>query len=125
MRGAELDRLDQRREAVRVLRETEVGGYVRGTACARLIPSNDRELVGQRSELGLPDAAVLPGSVHKHQRQSFTDALVRDLEVACRDDVHGQSYTLLGIDSEKAWLSSARAADGVAHTTSSVALRWA
>src|SRR6266480_6213395 len=66
MRGAELERLDQRREAVRVFSETEIGGYVRGTARARLVPSNDRELVGQRSELGLPDAAVLPGSVHKH-----------------------------------------------------------
>src|SRR6266576_3309876 len=60
MRGAELERLDQRREGVRVFSETEIGGYVRGTARARLVPSNDRELVGQRSELGLPDAAVLP-----------------------------------------------------------------
>jgi len=60
MRGAELDRLDQRREAVRVLREAKISGYVRGTARARLVPSNDRELVGQRSELGLPDAASSP-----------------------------------------------------------------
>src|SRR5512132_4137282 len=91
MRRAELDRLDQRREAVRVLREAEISGYVRGTACARPIPSNDRELVGQRSELGLPDAAVLPGSMHKRQRRSFADALVRDLEPAYPDNVHGHA----------------------------------
>ena len=91
MRGAELDRLDQRREAVRVLREAKISGYVRGTARARLVPGNDRELVGQRGELGLPDAAVLPGSVHKRHRRSFADALVRDLEPAYPDNVYGQS----------------------------------
>ena len=91
MRWAELDRLDQRREAARVLRKAEIRGYVRGKARAGLVPGNDRELVGQRSELGLPDAAVLPGSVHKRQRPSFADALVRDLEPGCPDDVHGQS----------------------------------
>ena len=91
MRGAERDRLDQSREAVRVLAEAEIRGYVRGTARAGLVPGNDRELVGQRRELGLPDATVLPGSVHKRQRPSFADALVRDLEPGCPDDVHGQS----------------------------------
>jgi hypothetical protein len=91
MRGGELDRVDHRRETVRVLRETELSGHVRGPARARLIPSNDRELVGQRSELGLPDAAVLPSFVHKRQRRSFANALVRDLEPACPNDVHGQS----------------------------------
>jgi len=84
-------RLDHCREAGRVLPETKISGYVRGTARAWLVPSNDRELVGQRRELGLPDAAVLPGSMHKGHRRSFADALVRDLEPGCPDDVHGQS----------------------------------
>ena len=90
VRRAERERLDQRREAVRVVRQAEVRRHIRGAARARLVPGDDRELVGQGGELRLPHAAVLGGAVHEHQRRPLADALVGDLEPVRPDDLHGQ-----------------------------------
>ena len=57
VRGAEPERLDQRRQAVRVVGQGEVRGHVRRAARAGLVPRDDRELAGQRGELRLPHAA--------------------------------------------------------------------
>ena len=76
VRRAERERLDQRREAVRVVRQAEIRRHVRGAARPRLVPGDDRELVGQGGELRLPHAAVRGGAVHEHQRRPLADALV-------------------------------------------------
>jgi WhiB family redox-sensing transcriptional regulator len=68
-----------------------------GAARPRLVPGDDRELVGQGGELRLPDAAVLGGAVHEHQRRPLADALVRNLEPLRQDDLqHPNVYALRG-----------------------------
>ncbi len=84
----ELERLDQRREAVRVIREAEIRGHVRGAARPRLVSGDDPELVGQRGELRPPDATVLGGTAYEHERQPLANALVGDLEPIRSDDLH-------------------------------------
>ena len=88
VRRAGRERLDQRREAVRVVRQAEIRGHIRGASRPRLVPGDDRELVGQSSELRPPHAAVLGGAVHEHQRRPRADALVGDLEPVRPDDLH-------------------------------------
>jgi hypothetical protein len=88
VRRAERERLDQRREAVRVVRQAEIRRHIRGAARPRLVPGDDRELAGQRGELRLPQAAVLGGAVHEHQRRPLADALVGDLQPVRPDDLH-------------------------------------
>ena len=90
VRRAERERIDQRREAIRVIRQAEIRGHIRGAARPRLVPGNDRELVGQGGNLRLPHPAILGGAVHEHQRRSLTDALVGDLEPIRPDDLHGR-----------------------------------
>ena len=58
VRRAELEVLDQRGEAVRVVREVEVRRDVGRLARARLVPRDDGELVGQALELRLPEAPI-------------------------------------------------------------------
>src|SRR5215218_4078462 len=94
VRRTERERLDQCRETVRVVRQAEIRGYVGGSACARLIPRDDRELVGQSGELRPPDAAIRGGAVHEHQRRSRADTLVGELEPVHRNDLHRRN--LLG-----------------------------
>ena len=88
VRRAERDRLDQRREAVRVLRQAEARGHVRGATCPRLVPGDDRELVGQGSQLRLPYPTILGAAVYQDKRRPLADPLVRDLEPARPDDLH-------------------------------------
>jgi hypothetical protein len=88
VRRTERDRLDQRREAARIVRQAEHRRQVRGAARAWLVPRNDRELVGQRGELGLPHATVLGGSMHQHQRRPVADTPIGDLEPVSPDDLH-------------------------------------
>ena len=88
MRGAERERFDQRREAVRVIREAETRRHIRGAARPRLVPGYDRELVSQGGELRLPHPAVLGRAVHEHQRRPLADALVGDLEPVRPDELH-------------------------------------
>jgi hypothetical protein len=83
------ERLDQRRQAVRVVREAEICGHIRGAARPRLIPRDDRELVRQSCELRLPHAAVHCCAMHEHEQRSLADALVGDLEPARPNDLHG------------------------------------
>ncbi len=88
VRWAERERVDQRPEAVCVVRQTEARRHIGGMAGARLVPGDDRELVGEGSELRLPDAAVLTGAMDEHERRSLADALIRNVEPVEPDDVH-------------------------------------
>jgi hypothetical protein len=85
---AERERLDQRREAVRVVRQAEIRGHIGGVARARLVPGHDGELVRQRGELRPPQAAIRGGAVYEHQRRPLADALVGDLESVRQGDPH-------------------------------------
>lgn len=89
MRWAERERVDQPREAVRVIRETEIPGHIGGPARPRFIPGDNREFVCQSVELWLPDAAVLTDAVHEHERRSLASSLIRDIKARDSDDVHG------------------------------------
>jgi hypothetical protein len=82
------NRLDQHREAVRVVREREIRGHIRGAARAWLVPRDHRELVGQRGALRLPHATVHGGAVYEHQRRPLADALVGDHEPLRPYDLH-------------------------------------
>jgi hypothetical protein len=62
----EIEPLDQGREAVRVVDQAKARGQVRRTACSRLVPSDDGELVGEGRERGLPYAAVLGGTMNEN-----------------------------------------------------------
>ena len=88
MRRPELEHSNQGREAVRVVRQAEVVGHVRRATCPWLVPGDNRELVRQGSELGLPHATVNGGAVDEHERRPFADALVGDLEPARLNDLH-------------------------------------
>ena len=89
VRWAESERVDDRREAVRVVREAEADRHIIRVARARLVPGDNRELVCQGCELGPPHAAVHPGAVHEHEQRTLADALVGDLEPAHPNDLHG------------------------------------
>ena len=91
MRRAQRERLDQRREAVRVVREAEIRRHVRRAARPRLVPGDDGELVCQGGELWLSHAGVHRGAVHEHERRPFANALVGDLEPARSNDLHGRT----------------------------------
>lgn len=88
VRGAKRERLDHCHEAARVLPEAEIRRHIRGAPRSRLVPGDDRKLVGQGVELRLPHAAVLGSTVHEHQRRPLADALVGDLEPVRPDDLH-------------------------------------
>ncbi len=88
VRRAERDRLDQRREAVRVLRQAETRGHVRGAARPRLVPGDDRELVGQSSQLRLPYPTILGAAVHEDERRPLAHPLIRELESVRPHDLH-------------------------------------
>ena len=85
--AAERQRLDHGCEAVRIVAEAESRRDVRGAACPGLVPGNDGELVGQRIELRLPDATIVAGAVHEHERRTPA-ALVGDLEPGRPNDLH-------------------------------------
>jgi hypothetical protein len=57
-------------------------------ARAWLVPGYDRELVGQRRELRLPHATVLPGAMDEHEQRPTADALVRDLDPVRPNNLH-------------------------------------
>ena len=88
VRWAQPDILDDGCEAVRVVRQVELRWQIRGAPSAGFIPGNDRELVRQRGQLRPPDAPVVQGAVHEHERRPFADALVSDLETACANNLH-------------------------------------
>jgi hypothetical protein len=88
VRGAERKRLDQRRKAVRVIRQPEFHRQIGGAASPRLIPGDDGELTGQCGQLRLPHAAVFGGAVDEHQRRPLADALVGDVEPVRTEDLH-------------------------------------
>ena len=88
VRWAEGERLDHPREAMRVVGQAEARRQIVRAARAGLVPGDDRELVGQSRELGLPHAAVDPGAVHEHERRPVADALVGDLEPVRANDLH-------------------------------------
>ena len=88
VRRAERNRVDQRRKAVRVVREAEIRGHVRGAARPRLVPGNDGELVRQGGQLRLPHATVHGGTVYEHQRRPFAGTLIGDLEPVRPNDLH-------------------------------------
>lgn len=85
--NASRERFDQRGQAVRVIGQPEVRGHIGGAAGPGLVPSDDRELVGQ-GELRLPDPAILGSAVHEHERWPRADALVGNLEPVRADDFH-------------------------------------
>lgn len=91
--GAERQRVDQRREAIGVVRQAEVRRHIRGAARPRLVPGDDAELVGQGSELRPPHPAVIAGAVHEQQRRSLTDALIGDLKPVRLEDLHRRQVT--------------------------------
>jgi hypothetical protein len=84
----QIERTDQRREAVGVVRQAEIRGHVRGATRPRLVPGHDGELLGQGGELRLPHAGIHRGAVHEHERRPFADALVGDLEPVRPNDLH-------------------------------------
>ena len=88
VRLAERERFDQLREAVRVVLQAEICWHIRRAARPRLVPSHDRELVGQSRELRLRQAPIRGGTVHEHQRRSLADTLVGDLEPVRPDTLH-------------------------------------
>lgn len=90
---AKRERIDKPREAVRVIRKTEIRGQIGGVAGPGFIPGDDRELAGQSSELRLPDAAVIAGAMNEHERRSLASALIRDIKARDPDDVHGSKRT--------------------------------
>ena len=80
--------LDQRRKAVRVVRQAEVRGHVRGATGPRLVPGNDGVLVREGGRLWLPHAAVHGRTVNEHQRPPFAQTLIGDLEPVRPNDLH-------------------------------------
>ena len=88
MRWPEIERDDQGRKAVRVVRQREIRGHVRRATRPRLVPRDDGELVRQRGELWPPHAGIHRGAVHEHERRPFADALVGDLEPVRPNDLH-------------------------------------
>ena len=54
----EIERVDQRREAVGVVRQGEIRGHVRRATRPRLVPGDDSELVGQGGELWPPRTEI-------------------------------------------------------------------
>ena len=50
MRRPERQRLDHSGEAARIVLESEARGHIRGATRPRLVPRDDRELVGQRGD---------------------------------------------------------------------------
>ena len=101
VRRAQRERLDQRRQAVRVVGQTESLGQVGGVARSGFVPRDDRELVGQAGELRPPDASVLGGAMDQHQRRALAEALVGDLKPVRTNDLHrrnlhaSQGHTVL------------------------------
>ena len=63
VRRAERERLDHCREAVRVVRQPEPRRHIGGASRPRLVPGDDRELIGQSADLRLPHAAILGGAM--------------------------------------------------------------
>ena len=78
----------QRRKAVRVVRQAEVRGHVRGATGPRLVPGNDGVLVREGGRLWLPHAAVHGRTVNEHQRPPFAQTLIGDLEPVRPNDLH-------------------------------------
>ena len=95
------ERVDNRREAVRVVGQVEARGHIVRAARARLVPGDDGELVCQGRKLRPPHAAVHPGAVHKHERRPLADALVGDLDAIRPNDLHGRN--LHASSRPKAW----------------------
>src|SRR5215216_6055827 len=89
MSGPEIEGIDQRREAVRIVREAKIRGHVGRATRSRLVPRDDGELVCKRGELWLPNAGILRRTVHEHERRPLAGALVDDLESGRPNDVHG------------------------------------
>ena len=80
VRGAELERLDQRREAVRVVGEPEAPlGHVGGAPRARLRPRRRPSIrrAARRAAAATCDCPVV-AAVHEHERRPLTDAAVCD-----------------------------------------------
>ena len=103
MRGAQRERLDQRGEAARVVRQPEARGQIRGAPCPRLVPGDDRELVGERGELRPPHPAVLGGAVHEHERRPSADPRIGDLEPVRPDDIHALSLGRARLHPQFGW----------------------
>ena len=95
VRRAERDLFDQRCEAVRIVREAEVRGHVRGATRPRLVPGDRGELVREVGQLRPPHATVDGGTVCEHERRPRPGTLVGDLEPVGPDDVHRRKVTRL------------------------------
>jgi hypothetical protein len=88
MRRAELERSNQRRQAVGVVRQAETFRQIRGAARPGFVPGDDGELVAQAGKLRLPETTVRGSTVHQHQRRALADSLVGYLQPARPDDLH-------------------------------------
>jgi hypothetical protein len=88
VRRPQIERVDERRKAVRIVRENEIRGDVRRVTCARFVPGHEGELVSQPGELWLPHPRVRRGPVHKHQWRALADVLVGDLEPVRPNELH-------------------------------------
>ena len=64
MRWPEIERVDQGCEAVGVVHQGEIRRHVRRATRPRLVPGDDRELVGQGGELWSPHTGIHRGAVH-------------------------------------------------------------
>ena len=91
VRWAEPNRVDQPRQAVRVVRKAEVRGNVRGSPRSRLVPGHHGELVRQVGQLRLPPATVYCSTVDQYERRSLSGALIGDHEPVHSYDLHGRN----------------------------------
>lgn len=99
VRGSEGEVPDQRRQAVRVVRQPEVRLHVGGAPRTGLVPGGDREVVSQRGELRPPGTPVLSPAVHEHERRTVAHALVGDLEPVRSQDLHCRNRPGIGVSS--------------------------
>lgn len=66
----------------------EIGRHIGRAAGSRLNSRSQREIVRKSGDTRLPDAVILRGAVHQHQRSPFAYPLVGTLEPVRPDDLH-------------------------------------
>ena len=86
-------RADHGGEAIGVVGEAELVGYVLRSAGAGLVPSDHCELVGECVELWCPGTAVLDTTVHEHDRWPVPGAAIGEAEAMDLDRLHGRDGT--------------------------------
>lgn len=77
------ERLQECRQRGRVSRQPEGRRHVRGSAGSRLVPSDDREIIGESGDLRAPLPRISGCAVDEHQGRSVARLVVGDVQFAC------------------------------------------